>query len=113
MSSPILATKLYMRALPRKVLLRSHLLERLNAGLHPSARAYHATFIDAARRRVKMAMTTRWRFPAALLLIGSLLLSACAGRNETPATGAGVAPINTTAAAGPTDTTALREGAAV
>jgi multiple sugar transport system substrate-binding protein len=44
-------------------------------------------------------MTTRWRFPAALVLIGSLLLSACGGGNETPGTGAGVAPTNTTAAA--------------
>ena len=44
-----------------------------------------------------MSMTTRWRFPAALLIVGSLLLSACGG-NETPSTGTGVAPTNTTGA---------------
>src|SRR5881275_1627791 len=31
---PILATKLYIPPPPPKVVLRSHLLERLNAGLH-------------------------------------------------------------------------------
>ena len=45
-----------------------------------------------------MSMSTRWRFLAALLLIGSLLLSAC-GENATPATGDGVAPADTAAAA--------------
>src|SRR5947209_1550893 len=37
------------------------------------------------------------RFPVAVLLIGSLLLSSCGG-NEAPSTGAGVAPTNTTGA---------------
>ena len=45
-----------------------------------------------------MSMSTRWRFPVVLLLIGSLLLSACGG-NATPATGDGVAPADTAAAA--------------
>src|SRR6476469_8953263 len=44
-----------------------------------------------------MVMTPRWRFPAALLLIGSLLLSACGG-NATPTTGEGGAPTGTAAA---------------
>src|SRR5437879_7195491 len=44
-----------------------------------------------------MSLTTRWRFPALLLLIGSLLLNACGG-NGTPSMGAGVAPTNTTGA---------------
>ena len=38
-----------------------------------------------------MSMTTRWRFPAALLLTGALLLSAAAA-GHAPAPGAGVAP---------------------
>ncbi len=46
----------------------------------------------------EMSVILRWRLPAALLLIGSLLLSACGSENETPATGTGVAPTNTTAA---------------
>jgi multiple sugar transport system substrate-binding protein len=57
-----------------------------------------------------MSMTTRWRFPAALLLIGSLLLNACGG-GKTPATGTGIVPPNTTPVAALTDTAA--EGGAV
>ena len=51
-----------------------------------------------------MSMTTHCRFPAALLLVGALLLPACDGGNATPATGTGGAPTNTTAAAAPTAT---------
>jgi len=41
-----------------------------------------------------MSTTPRWRFPVAVLLIGSLLLSACGG-DETPATGTALSPQST------------------
>ncbi|HEX8231361.1 MAG TPA: sugar ABC transporter substrate-binding protein, partial [Chloroflexia bacterium] len=57
-----------------------------------------------------MHITTRWRFPVALLLIVSFLLSACGG-NEPRPIGTGIAPANTTVAAAPTD--AVAPGGAV
>ncbi len=50
-----------------------------------------------------MHITTRWRFPLALLLVGSLLLSACVG-NEPLQTGAGDLLTNSTVTAAPTGT---------
>lgn len=45
-----------------------------------------------------MSMRTRWRSPAVLLLVGSLLLSACGAGNDTPAARSEVALANTTPA---------------
>ncbi len=56
-----------------------------------------------------MSMTIRPRFPAALLLIGSLLLSACGG-NEPSVTGAPVAPTHTTATGAPAATSGSSGG---
>jgi multiple sugar transport system substrate-binding protein len=75
------------------------LIERLNEGLCPSMRAYRVALPYAASRRVEVPVTTPRRFPAALLLMGLLLLSACGG-NEPPTTGSRVAPTGTAAPGG-------------
>lgn len=52
-----------------------------------------------------MSKSTRWTLPVALLMILSMILSACGG-DATPTTGTSAAPTDTTAAAAPTNTTA-------
>jgi multiple sugar transport system substrate-binding protein len=59
-----------------------------------------------------MSKMTSRRFPAALLLIGLLLLSACGDGNEVPAPGNGVPLANTPAAAATTATPATGGAAA-
>jgi len=51
-----------------------------------------------------MTKSTKWTFPIALLMVGSMVLSACGGTSDTPTTG--------TSAAAPTNTTAAAAGAA-
>src|SRR5689334_17864014 len=60
-------------------------------------RAYDAALHRCCEEESAMSKTTRWRFPAVLLLMGTLLLSACGG-NEPPATGTSDAPTTPTAA---------------
>jgi len=48
-----------------------------------------------------MAKSSKWSFLAALLVISSMLLSACGGDTAPPPAGAGAAPTDTTAAAPP------------
>jgi multiple sugar transport system substrate-binding protein len=51
-----------------------------------------------------MAKSTKWTMLPALLVICSMILSACGGTDATPTTGAGAAPTNTTAAPAAADT---------
>jgi ABC-type glycerol-3-phosphate transport system substrate-binding protein len=93
--SHLLATKLNVPPPRAQLVMRPRLFERLNEGLCPSMRAYQVA-LPYATTRVEVPMTTLRRYPAGLLLIGLLLLSACGG-NEPPTTGSGVAPTDTAA----------------
>jgi LuxR family maltose regulon positive regulatory protein len=59
MSTPILATKLYIPPPRPKVVLRSHLIERLNEG-HPSGRTPGVTLISAPAGFGKTTLLSEW-----------------------------------------------------
>ena len=105
MSTPILATKLYIPSLPPKVVPRTHLIERLNAGLHRKL-----TLISAPAGFGKSTLVSEWVAgcgrPVAWLSLDG-------GDNELPRFLSGIVAAVQTLALGDADDVATPIGAGV